>query len=316
MISLFKKETIFPYYHLVKDEKLIHIENLYLYKNIETFKSDLEFLLKNYKPLEPKNIFERVPENTFLLTFDDGLAEIYSKIYPILKQKGIKAIFFINPDFVDNHITLYKHDISIIINHLKKTNFDKLEVQQICELLKIKFSFEKQFIQDLKNTKFEDKENLKSILRFLNIDIEKYLRTQKPYVSKSQIAEMIEDGFYFGGHTMSHPQLNQLSFEEQKKQIIDSIEWLKINFGLNYSLFAFPFTDKNISKKLINELFDYDKNIVLFGNQGLRKDFDKRIIQRFSLENPKKAIGKQIVTEHLYKIFNQLTSKYLIKRND
>ena len=40
---------------------------------------------------------------------------------------------------------------------------------------------------------------------------------------------MIDDGFYFGGHTMTHPPLNQLTHEEQKKEIINSINWLKEN---------------------------------------------------------------------------------------
>ena len=316
MFFLFKEKEIFPYYHLVNNEKVLHINHLYPFKNLKTFKSDLEFLIQNYKPLEPKNVFEKISKGSFLLTFDDGLEEVYSVIYPILKQNGIKAIFFINPDFVDNLNSLYKHDISIIINHIQSINFEKQEIKKICELLKINFLSEKQFIKDLKNIRFKDRHKLKTALKLLNINIENYLKINKPYITKLQISEMIKDGHYFGGHTMSHPQLSELSFSEQKKEIIDSIDWLKVNFDINYSLFAFPFSDKNISKKLINELFQYDKNIILFGNQGFKKDFDERIIQRFSLENPRKSIAKQIVTENLYMIFNKLIGKYQIKRND
>ncbi len=148
----------------------------------------------------------------------------------------------------------------------------------------------------------------------LNIDVKKYLSENKFYLSKEQIKEMMDDGHYFGGHTMSHPPLIQLSHEQQKKEIIDSIEWLKNNFGINYSLFAFPFSDKSMSKKLLNELFDYDSSLKLFGNSGIKMDFDRRIIQRFSLENPKKETEKQIVTENLYKYFNKAIGAYNIKR--
>jgi peptidoglycan/xylan/chitin deacetylase (PgdA/CDA1 family) len=316
MFFLFKEQTIFPYYHLVNDKKVLHINHLYPFKNLKTFKSDLEFLITNYKHIEPKNIFQKTSKGSCLLTFDDGLEEIYSVIYPILKQKGIKAIFFINPDFVDNKNSLYKHDISLLINHIQSIAFEKSEIKKIAEFLDINFHSEKQFIKELKKIKFKERNKLKMVLKLLNINIENYLKTEKPYITKVQIAEMMNDGHYFGGHTMAHPQLSELSFSEQKKEIIDSIEWLKTNFKINYSLFAFPFSDKNISKKLITELFHYDENIVLFGNQGLKKDFDKRIIQRFSLENPQKLIAKQIVTENLYMVFNKLTRKYLIKRND
>lgn len=95
---------------------------------------------------------------------------------------------------------------------------------------------------------------------------------------------------------------------------MDSVEWLKQNFLINYSFFAFPFSDKSVSKKLVHKLFEYDKNIKLFGNSGLKKDIDTRIIQRFSLENPSKNTEKQLVTENLYKYFNKLTGNYNIKR--
>jgi peptidoglycan/xylan/chitin deacetylase (PgdA/CDA1 family) len=125
---------------------------------------------------------------------------------------------------------------------------------------------------------------------------------------------MLEYGMFFGGHTMSHPPLSQLKHDENKTEIIDSINWVKTNFGIDYSIFAFPFTDKNISKKLFDELFEYDENILLFGNSGLKKDFDYRIIQRFSLEDPNKLIGKTIISENIYKLFNKITGQYHIKR--
>ena len=55
---------------------------------------------------------------------------------------------------------------------------------------------------------------------------------------------MIDMGFYFGGHTMTHPRLNTINYNDQKKEIIDSINWLKLNFKINYSFFAFPYTDR------------------------------------------------------------------------
>jgi len=53
---------------------------------------------------------------------------------------------------------------------------------------------------------------------------------------------------------------------------------------------------------------------LVFGNSGLKKDIDPRIIQRFSLENPNKETAKQIVAENLYKRYNQLAGKYHIQR--
>ena len=72
----------------------------------------------------------------FLLSFDDGLEEVYTVIYPILKKSNLKAIFFINPNFVDNNEGLYKHYISIIITHLKNNAFEKSTLDKIKEIKK------------------------------------------------------------------------------------------------------------------------------------------------------------------------------------
>lgn len=314
-LKIFKKQTVFPYYHIVRDDQVAHIENLYQFKNCKQFLNDITILNKNYKPIIPRDLLDNKNlKNNFLLSFDDGLKEVYTVIYPILKKNNLKAIFFINPNFVDNNEGLYKHYISIIITHLKNNNFEKSTMDKISKELSFTFSSVEEFKQKFINIKFSEREKIKNVLEIVNIDIEAYLKEQQPYITKKQIQEMINEGFYFGGHTMSHPPLNQLSHDEQKKEIIDSINWLKENFNINYSLFAFPFSDKTISKQLLTELFEYDKNIKLFGNSGLKKDFDKRIIQRFSLENPKKQTEKQIVTENLYKYFNKLIGKYNIER--
>ncbi|MFA5574195.1 MAG: polysaccharide deacetylase family protein [Brumimicrobium sp.] len=314
-MSFFKNQSIFPYYHIVNDSKVAHIEYLYPFKNHKQFTDDLEVLTKHFQPLNPKNIISnKASKNTFLLTFDDGLQEIYSVIYPTLKKFNLSAIFFINPDFVDNKKGLHKHFSSIIISYLSNNGFGKSTLDAISQKLSFTYNSIEDFKKKLINIKFSQKEKIDEICSFLNIDTESYLKEHKLYVTKEQIQEMIDDGFYFGGHTMSHPPLEQLSHEEQKREIIDSIDWLKENFNINYSFFSFPYSDKTVSKKLILELFEYDNNLRLFGNSGLKKDIDKRIIQRFSLENPQKQIEKRIVTENLYKYFNILVGKYKVKR--
>lgn len=314
-LFVFKNQSIFPYYHLVKDNQIAHIENLYQFKNQKQFINDLDILTKNYIPIHPQDILDgNNIKNGFVLTFDDGLHEIYSVIYPILKERNIKGIFFINPNFVDNNEGLYKHYISIIISHLKKTNFEKESTDKISQLFSFTYNSIEEFKKKFINIKYADREKVYQVLAFLNIDYQQYLTDFKPYISKKQMQEMLDDGFYFGGHTMSHSPLNQLSHKEQKEEIINSINWLKENFDINYSLFAFPFSDKGVSKRLLNKLFEYDNTIRIFGNSGIKKDFDGRIIQRFSLEHPNKQTEKQIVTENLYKYYNKIIGKYNISR--
>jgi peptidoglycan/xylan/chitin deacetylase (PgdA/CDA1 family) len=320
LLKFLPPQNIYPYYHIVGDLNVAHIKHLYKFKTIQQFCDDLDFLTNNYNAVDPKDVFLNQQEESskkrgkkFLLTFDDGLSEVYYNIYPILKEKGLKAIFFINPNFIDNNDCLYKHKISIIIDMITN-NSNAADLNQIAELIDDSFESKKILVEKIKKITIHDTNILDLILEKLNVDLKSYLKDNRPYLSKVQIQEMIADGFLFGGHTMSHPRLLELSLPEQKSEIIDSIEWLKDNFGIEYSLFAFPFTDKGISKYIMDEIFSYDPKTIVFGNSGIKKDIDPRIIQRFSLENPHKKAAKLIVLENIYKYYNKIIGNYRISR--
>lgn len=315
-LNQIKEQPVFPCYHLVGNEKRDHIKYLYQYKNIEQFKSDVDLLSSNYVPLSIEQILKgTISNNTFLFTFDDGLSEIYTTIYPILKEKKITAIFFVNPDFVDNNKIMHKHRLSILLSCLEKNNFDQNILDQVARVLNFTYSDVSSFKTQVLALTWESEALISSVFNLLHFDETKYASEYNIYITKAQIQEMMDHGFYFGGHSMSHRPLLELSFQEQKREIIDSVEWIKNNFEVTYSLFAFPFRDKGISKQLIDELFAYDPDLILFGNSGIKKDIDARIVQRFSLENPQKEAARVVVTENLYIYYNKLIGKYKIKRN-
>lgn len=311
-----KKQSIFPYYHLVHNDQKEHIKHLYSYKNIEHFQVDLALLHTHYTTLPPEQLLtKKSSNNTYLLTFDDGLSEIYTTIYPLLKEKKISAIFFINPNYVDNHKMMHRHRLSVLYSHIEKNNIDATTANKIAKLCHFTYTNTLDFKQKFLALKAQQKQVIETIFDLLQLDEKQYLKNHMPYITRAQIQEMMDNGFYFGGHSMSHRPLNELSFEEQKSEILDSIAWLKTHFGITYSLFAFPFSDRGISKRLITALFEIDPNLILFGNSGIKQDIDPRIIQRFSLENPRLDTRKVIIMENLYKWYNQKIGKYRIKRN-
>lgn len=317
MVPLIRNQNIFGYYHLINDSKLNHIQGLYSYKNIDQFEKDIDFLLRNYKPINPKDLLEKKNKNGFLLTFDDGLVEIYDVIYPILKKKGISAIFFLNPDFIENSDRImYRHLQSLITHEINGSQIDSNILTKIGGILNVKENDKNELEAIIKVKIMSDKNNLETIANILGFSSKDYLKTKPLYISKSQIHEMIKDGFYFGGHTMSHSRLEFLSYDKQMKEIINSIKWVKEKFNLNYTFFAFPFSDAFASKKLLNEVLSTDAKLIIFGNSGIKQDISSRIIQRISLEDPTKQIEKVIVSENLLKICLKMLRKYKLARSE
>src|ERR1700754_2724866 len=107
-------DVLLPYHHLVWDRPVRHIDPLYPYKNKQQFERDLDYLLKRFKPLDPSGLPAALaaggplPKGSFLLTFDDGLREVYEVAAPILLRKGVPAIFFLNPSYLDNRALFYR----------------------------------------------------------------------------------------------------------------------------------------------------------------------------------------------------------------
>ena len=283
--------SIFPYYHTVSNEDLPHINGIYNYKNEKDFIHDLDFLLKTYKILDPAEFLKimqtgvKIPSNSFLLSFDDGLSDVYQTIVPILNQKGVPSIFFVNNRYIDNSALFYKHKISIIIQHLLINDNDKKIRKALGDLTCTDFNL----IKKIKSINYNESEKLNELLSIIGIDESQYLKSKQPYLTFSELGKIKNHGHYLGGHTVNHFPLDQLSFTEQVKEIIDSIVWLKKNFDLEYELFSFPFSDAFATKNLMNKLFSEMPNLILMGNQGMRRDISPQIVQRFSLEKENEA---------------------------
>ena len=138
LIKLSGKKVIYPFYHIVSDNTPAHIKHLYPVKTIKQFEKDLDFLQKHFTAsvFPPKG-----KKSLFVLSFDDGLKEIYDIVAPILKKRNIPAIIFINTSFVDNKgifdnyiSSLKKENPEIDIKKYLKNNNPYLTKQQILQL--------------------------------------------------------------------------------------------------------------------------------------------------------------------------------------
>lgn len=72
-----------------------------------------------------------VTEKLVAFTFDDGFEECFTKIKPVLDHFGIKAAFFINPNFVDGdkaYIKNYLENVVYLDGYKLPMGWDKLAV--------------------------------------------------------------------------------------------------------------------------------------------------------------------------------------------
>ena len=106
--------VLIPYYHMISGRELLHIKNLYPYKNEKEFTADLDFLLRHFRPVTLWDVIAStrgggpLPSRSFLLTFDDGFREMADVVAPILLRKGVPAVFFVGQCFHRQQVPLLR----------------------------------------------------------------------------------------------------------------------------------------------------------------------------------------------------------------
>ncbi len=322
LIGLTGKKAIFPFYHLISDKEVVHIKHLYKIRSIKEFNRDLDFFLKEFELLDPteliasNNVSVMKKKPCFLLTFDDGLSQFYDIVAPILMQKGIPAICFINTGFIDNKDLHYKFKISVLLEQLTKKSLLKSQkafIKSIASELSIQFDEEYRFLLKIK---YSERYCLDKIASILGIDFQEYLEKNKPFMDTEQIKYLIRQGFLFGSHSIDHPLYSELSQNQQITQTAQSISELTTLFELDYKLFAFPFTDLGVSNTFFNAIYAEAQKIVdlSFGTQGLKTDSCKKNIQRIPMEINNYSAEEVIYGEYLSYLVRIAIDKSTIRR--
>jgi peptidoglycan/xylan/chitin deacetylase (PgdA/CDA1 family) len=310
--------TLFPYHHLVSDDEVLHVKNLYAYKSISQFEDDIEFLLKHFKPVSAEEIADKLksgselPRKSFLLTFDDGFKEVHEVIAPILYKKGIPAIFFVNPAFVDNKELFYRCKISLIIEELKKSE-NALKIGT--HIFKKNLYHSNELFEELKKINQNNKLILDVFAEELNYSFQDYLNRYRPFLTTEQILQLKAKGFAIGAHSWDHPYYELLNIEQQLWQTIASIKYIQESFSFSHGYFSFPHTDAVLKQSFFDELKRQSVPIdLLFGIQNQKEELGNKIIHRFNAERPEIKIREQINGILFYCMLQKAFGKHKIHR--
>jgi len=296
--------VLFPFGHIATDCAPPHVKHLYSVPTTAKFKSDLDFLCRQFRPIQlaeleelPRIRVSKVSARAFLLSFDDGMREVYDTIAPILRDKGIPAIFFLNSATIDNRRLMWRHKVSLLINRSKQ------QLGRIPPQIKLRPG--ESLHAKLNALRFADESILDVVAKFLEVDFDDYLRRCKPYLTTSQILELSRAGFEFGSHSDSHPYFYELAVEDQKKEISASVDFIR-RLGLPCRCFAFPFDDNGVPRSVFRHMADLGL-ILSFGTSEARVDSVAFSFHRFSID-------ARSANPSIREILKELSVKSLVRR--
>ncbi len=107
--------------------------------SIAGFQRQLDQLCKSADPVDWPTVYAwrqgrgSIPDRSFLLTFDDGLADHAHVVGPILKKRGIKGVFFVPGDVLVLQRLLPAHAIHLLLASLGEERFEGLLTDWLTE---------------------------------------------------------------------------------------------------------------------------------------------------------------------------------------
>lgn len=308
------------YYHMVSDADVAHVKHLYQYKSVKIFRTELDFILRHYSPIALSDLLDHLrrgvtlPERAFMLSFDDGFREMHDIVAPILLEKGVPAVFFLNSGFIDNRQLCYLHKASLLAERLR-TRGQGAFLEGVSECAGRKFREAAEFAAWLKSVPYGERSVLDRVAGRLDVDFEAYLRDHEPYLTSAQTRSLIRDGFAVGAHSIDHPPYADIAIGEQFRQTVESVRFVRELFGLSYGAFAFPHNDFGVREEFFRRLGESGTVDISFGTGGMIAEQTPRHLQRCSLENPPLPAGRIIALEYARKMFRIARGSDRVGRN-
>jgi peptidoglycan/xylan/chitin deacetylase (PgdA/CDA1 family) len=282
---------VIPFYHMVSDDHVPHVSNLYRFRSVEEFKSDLEFFALHFKFVALEDIVNALNGSRHLprfcchLTFDDGFREMYDVVAPILHEAGVPATFFVNTAFLDCGGLAHYNVISALIDRIgsKPSALSDLETT-LDSVLPSTTASSFTPRQRLLSIGYPNRGMISEIARRLGFDLGEYVSTIRPIMSSDEVRQLAKKGFSVGSHGHDHLLYRDLTLTEQLSQTQVSVEILRERLGLKARSFAFPHNDDGVQFPFFESIFTDRLVDICFGTSGLISHFHPKNLQRISME--------------------------------
>jgi len=238
------------------------------------FEDQISFLTKNKTVINETDIKisistqDYLDDNYVYLTFDDGFKQHFDNVYPVLKDYGVQASFFVPTMGLETGKTPIVEKQRLLQYNLFSSYQEFLDI--FCNLARVKskaghsnifysndeninnsqdylkeydfYSNEERFFRLLRNEylSIEDFEDV------INNMFSKFYSNEKKfideyYMSISDLKTMSNNGMVIGGHSYSHPFLNKIPVNEMQQEIDRSMLFLRRKVDKSINSFAYPF---------------------------------------------------------------------------
>jgi peptidoglycan/xylan/chitin deacetylase (PgdA/CDA1 family) len=296
------KLTIVTYHFVreIKNSKYPKIKGL----EFSAFKRQLDFLENNYKIIDVQKLLDfassgkNLPENSCLLTFDDGYKDHIEYVLPELLKRKIQGSFFptfgpiIERDMLDMNCAQFIlaccSDYEELVNLLNQlclgNGIDEKELNNFWDIMDTKeyiaiygvanrfdpkkTTYIKRLLQYFLPKEVRTKISKTLFKKYVGVDVRKF--SEELYMSFDDIKKLVDRDMYVGGHGYNHLWMSKENRKNQEKEINLSLEFLK-NVGASVKEWIMCYPHGDYNSETLDVLREKNCSIGLTSKSGLNQ---------------------------------------------
>lgn len=231
--------------------------------SIPEFEAQLDYIAKRFRPISGADLIAAIaeekplPKNSVLITFDDGYRNNVTHAAPILRRKGIPAIFHLATDYVGSRSILWPDEILLRV-------LDWPEPVLTTPVGTFRFSTTNTSSERLQIA-WRIGQACKRIPAEARNEFLVFLRSETPpspshydpevheFMNWEEACKLVEYGFEIGSHTRSHPILSGLSREAVAAELCESRTAIEQRTGSRCRVIAYPNGSRDDYSPLVME---------------------------------------------------------------
>ena len=243
--------------------------------HVSAFDDQLRYLQQHFTICRLHDLFNRVPSNAVALTFDDGLKNNVTTVYPLLQKYAIPATFYICPGLIGTGAWLWNHEARQRLSSMVQD--DRVSTAR---LLGIAPSSPDAIVEYLKTLPLDDR-----CAAEVNIRARSAEYVPEPYESEAfdlagwaDLARLDDRLVTIGCHSMSHPILTRLQDCALVREIVDSRRLLETNLGRPVLDFSYP--NGAFDARIVSLVRQTYRTAVTMESAAVRPEQDRWLLPR------------------------------------